>query len=51
MIIKRTSPGMTITAVITKNSVQLPPVQSTNHPPLEANTVRPAFPIDANSAY
>ena len=43
---------MTIKAVMTKNSGQFPPVQSTNQPPLEiANTVRPALPIDANSAY
>ncbi len=36
---------------MTKNSAQFPPVQSTNQPPLEASTVRPALPIDANSAY
>ena len=43
--------GITITAVIIKNTPQSPFSQSTKAPDEAANVVLPAVPIEANSAY
>ena len=43
--------GITIIAVIMKNSPQSPLSQSTKAPDEAANVVLPAVPIEANNAY
>ena len=51
MAIKHSKEGITIIAVIIKKIPQSPLSQSTKVPEDEANSVRPAVPIDASKAY